>query len=120
MRLLLKIFIFLLLLTSPLSVNSSEPEVLYLWQISSGHEWESYGNENIQQKYEGITSNGEPDGKGILSFPDGKRVTGEWCLVAIVTRLPAHHSPAHYSPVGVSRSKKAKTARGTIELTLYL
>jgi len=78
MRLILKFFFFLLLLTSPLSVNSSEPEVLYLWQISSGHEWESYGDENVQQKYEGITSNGEPDGKGILSFPDGKRVTGEW------------------------------------------
>ena len=65
MRLILKIFIFLLLLTSPLSVNSAEPEVLYLWQISSGHEWESYGDENVQQKYERITSNGEPDGKGI-------------------------------------------------------
>ena len=78
MRLLQKIFIFFLLLTLPLSVNSAEPEVLYLWQISSGHEWESYGDENVQQKYEGITSNGEPDGKGILSFPDGKRVTGEW------------------------------------------
>ena len=34
--------------------------------------------DNVQQKYEGKTSNGEPDGKGILSFPDGKRVTGEW------------------------------------------
>ena len=78
MRLILKFFIFPLLLTSPLSVNSAEPEVLFLWQISSGHEWESYGDENVQQKYEGITSNGEPDGKGILSFPDGKRVTGEW------------------------------------------
>jgi len=78
MRLILNFFFFLLLLTSPLSVNSTEPEVLYLWQISSGHEWESYGDENVQQKYEGITSNGEPDGKGILSFPDGKRVTGEW------------------------------------------
>ena len=78
MRLLQKIFIFFFLLTLPLSVNSAEPKVLYLWQISSGHEWESYGDENVQQKYEGITSNGEPDGKGILSFPDGKRVTGEW------------------------------------------
>jgi len=78
MILLQKIFIFFLFLTLPLSVNSAEPEVLYLWQISSGQEWESYGDENVQQKYEGITSNGEPDGKGILSFPDGKRVTGEW------------------------------------------
>ena len=61
MGLLQKIFIFFLLLTLPLSVNSAEPEVLYLWQISSGHVWESYGDENVQQKYKGVTSNGKPD-----------------------------------------------------------
>ena len=78
MRLLQKIFISFLLLTLPLSVNSAEPEFLYLWQISSGHVWESYGDENVQQKYKGVISNGKPDGKGQLSYPDGKSVTGEW------------------------------------------
>ena len=70
--------IVLLLLTYPLSVYSAKTGVLYLWQISPVNVWESYGDENVQQKYEGITLNGKPAGKGSLSFPDGKSVTGEW------------------------------------------
>jgi len=78
MRHLQLIFIFLLLLTLPLSVNSEETGVLYLWEISSGNVWESFGDETSQQKYKGMISNGKPHGKGSLSYPDGKSVTGEW------------------------------------------
>jgi len=78
MRHLQLIFIFLLLLTLPMSVNSEETGVLYLWEISSSNVWESFGDETSHQKYKGMISNGKPHGKGSLSYPDGKSVTGEW------------------------------------------
>ena len=78
MRLLMLIFIFLLLYTFPLSVHSAEPGVLYHWQKSPINVWEIYGDERFQNKYIGTILNGKPAGKGILSFPDGKSVTGEW------------------------------------------
>ena len=65
-------------MTLPLSVNSEETGVLYLWEISSGNGWESFGDETSQQKYKGMISNGKPHGKGSLSYLDGKSVTGEW------------------------------------------
>ena len=78
MKLLQLIFIFLLFLTYSMSVCWAESGVLYLWQISPVNVWEGYGDENVQQKYEGITLNGKPAGKGVLFFPDGRSVTGEW------------------------------------------
>ena len=78
MRLLRLIFFLLLLYNFPLSVHSLESQVLFLWQKSSVNTWESYGDERFQKKYTGIILNGIPSGNGILSFPDGKSVTGEW------------------------------------------
>ena len=73
-----KIIFILILLNNNLSVYSAEIGILYLWQSSPINVWESYGDENVQQKYEGKTLNGKPSGKGKLTFPDGTSVTGEW------------------------------------------
>ena len=75
LRLILVFFIFS---NFPAQVSSQESGELYLWKVSSGQIWETFGDEDIQQKYKGIVANGKPDGEGSLTHPDGGTIKGEW------------------------------------------
>ena len=59
MRYLRFLLILFFVLNSPLFVSSEEKGVLYLWEVSSGQVWENFGDEDLQQKFEGIISNGK-------------------------------------------------------------
>ena len=56
-----------------------ETGVLYQYETSTGKKWETFGDEKVQPKYEGVISNGKPNGFGVLTYPyDEKNVVGEW------------------------------------------
>ena len=79
MKLLVNFLFFLLVSTIVIPIYSKEIGILYLWEISSGRKaWEIFGDDKYQQKFTGSISNGKPNGKGILSYPNGKQVKGEW------------------------------------------
>ena len=40
--------------------------------------WRKFGDEELHVKYKGDVKNGLPDGYGILHYPDGKKLIGEW------------------------------------------
>ena len=52
------IILSILLLSSPLF--GQETGVLYQYKTSSGIKWETFGNEKVQPKYEGKTTNMKP------------------------------------------------------------
>ena len=70
------ILISFLLLSSP--VIGQETGVLYQWETSSGKIWKSFGDDDTQPKYKGEISNGNPDGFGIIEYPDGLKFVGEY------------------------------------------
>ena len=73
----LLILISIILLSSP--VIGQETGILYLYESSSGFVWKTFGNKNLQPKYEGEITNGKPDGFGFMTYPyGGKSVMGEW------------------------------------------
>jgi len=72
----LLILISLILLSSPLF--GQETGVLYLWEISSGNVWKSFGDKDTQPKYKGQFENGKPNGQGTYTNPDGEKYVGEW------------------------------------------
>ena len=74
----LLIILSLLLHSSPLF--GQETGVLYGWGTPSGFHWKSFGDADIQAKYNGEIKDGKPDGFGNLFYPTtrGKKVTGEW------------------------------------------
>ena len=55
-----------------------ETGVLYLWEISSGNVWKSFGHKDTQPKYKGQVENGKPNGQGTYTNPDGEKYVGEW------------------------------------------
>ena len=55
-----------------------ETGVLYLYKTSSGLVWETIGDDKIQAKYNGAIKNGEPEGIGNLTSPDGDKFDGVW------------------------------------------
>ena len=80
MKHLLIITFILFLFTSDLFGQSKETTVLYLWDTSSGLQWKTFGDGDVQPIYKGEIKNGKPNGLGVLSYPliDGKSVIGEW------------------------------------------
>ena len=74
----LVIILSLLFFTSPHFAQSKEINTLYHWETSSGMEWVTIGVEAIHPKYEGETTNEEPNGIGTLTFPKGHKFEGEW------------------------------------------
>jgi len=75
-RHLLIITLSILLLPSPLF--GQETVVLYLWDTSSGQVWKTFRDKDIQPKYKGQVENGDPNGQGTYTFPDGKKYVGGW------------------------------------------
>ena len=55
-----------------------DKHILYRWETNLGTVWKSFGDENLQLKYEGNIKNGKPFGQGIFSFPSGKKIIGEF------------------------------------------
>ena len=76
MKHLLIILISLLLLSSP--VIGQETSVLYQYETSTGIKWKTLGVGQVQPKYEGEITYGEPNGKGIETFPNGEKYVGEF------------------------------------------
>ena len=74
----LLILLSILLLTSPLSVQSKKQTVLYQYKTSSGFIWKSIGNKKVQPKYEGEITNGKPNGQGTQTWSNGDKYVGEW------------------------------------------
>ena len=65
-----------LLLSS--TVIGEETGVLYLYETSTGIKWKTLGVGQVQPKYEGEITYGEPNGKGIETFPNGEKYVGRW------------------------------------------
>jgi len=74
----LLILLSILLLTSPLSVQSKKQTVLYQYKTYSGFIWKSIGNKKVQPKYEGEITNGKPNGQGTQTWSNGDKYQGEW------------------------------------------
>jgi hypothetical protein len=73
------IIITILLLTLPLSVQAKGNGVLYLWNTGENiFTWKTFGDDDLHQKYIGEIKGDKPNGYGLLYFPDGKKVMGEW------------------------------------------
>ena len=64
--------------SAPLFAQSKETGILYLWEISSGKVWKSFGDDDSQQKYKGEIKGGQPDGLGFTLFTDGTKYMGQW------------------------------------------
>ena len=69
------ILLSILLLSFPLF--GQETGVLYGWETPSGFQWKSFGDAEIQAKYNGEIKDGKPDGFGNLYYPSnrGENVT---------------------------------------------
>ena len=74
----LLIIISLLLFTSPLFGDSHKGKILYGWETSSGIQLREFGDKDIHPQYKGDVENREPNGLGIMTFPDGRKYVGEW------------------------------------------
>ena len=72
------IILSILLLTSPLSVQSKKQTVLYQYKTYSGFIWKSIGNKKVQPKYEGEITNGKPNGQGTQTWSNVDKYVGEW------------------------------------------
>lgn len=64
--------------TEPKQNTRKDTNALFQWQTSSGYVWLNFGDADSQPTYEGERKNGNPDGLGILLYPDGQRVEGHW------------------------------------------
>ena len=62
----------------PKQNTSKETNALFQWKTSSGYVWINFGDAESQPKYEGERKNGNPDGLGMLYYPDSQRVDGRW------------------------------------------
>ena len=72
------IFFIVPFFSTPINAKSKETGVLFLWEITSGEVWKSFGDDETQQKYKGEIKEGKPEGWGIALFPDGTKYMGQW------------------------------------------
>ena len=72
----LLILLSLLLLSSP--VIGQETGVLYRLWDGKIVVWKTFGDDDLNKKYEGEIKNGEPNGFGILTSPYGDKHVGGW------------------------------------------
>jgi len=59
-------------------VKKKQKGVLYTRLMGGKWKWFEYGNEKKDRKYVGEIENGEPNGRGIMTFPDGRKYVGEF------------------------------------------
>ena len=70
------IILSIILLYTPLF--GQETGVLYLYETSTGIKWETFGKKETHLKYKGDVENGEPNGFGVLTHPNGDNYVGEF------------------------------------------
>ena len=58
--------------------NKKQKVVLFSREVNGVWEWFEDGNENKDIRYVGEIVNGEPNGRGTLTFPDGDKYVGEF------------------------------------------
>ena len=78
MKYLLIILISILLLSSPLFGNNHKGETLYGWGKCCDYKWMGFGEKDTHPKYQGQVKDGEPNGLGSLTYPDGSKYVGEY------------------------------------------
>ncbi len=78
MKHLLILLISILVLSSPVIGNSHKGETLYQWGKYRDYKWMGFGDKDIHPKYQGQVKDGEPNGLGILIFPNGDKYVGSW------------------------------------------
>ena len=78
MRNLIIFFILLIIFAQPLFANSNKLGIIYGWETSNGIQLRKFGDKSIHAQYEGDSENGQPNGLGIMTFPDGKKYLGQW------------------------------------------
>ena len=81
MKQLLIIFVSFLLLSSHVfgnSENGENGETLYKWGENSDYKWMGFGDKDTQPKYQGQVKDGEPNGLGVIIYPDGSMYVGGW------------------------------------------
>ena len=66
-------------------MTDQKEETLYRWETSSGWEWKTIGDKNINPQYKGevkreyiIFGDYIREGLGILIYPNGEKYIGEW------------------------------------------
>ena len=64
-------------MSSPLIGDNYKGVTLYGWGEYPEIEWKGFGNKKFHLKYEGEVENGEPNGRGFITFPDGGKYVGE-------------------------------------------
>ena len=78
MRYLITIFILKILFIYPIFAESNKRVILYGWETSSGIQLREFGEKKIHPLYEGDAENGQPNGLGIMTYPDGRKYLGQW------------------------------------------
>ena len=78
MKHLLIILISILLLSSPVIGDNHKGETLYRWGECCDYKWMGFGDKETHPKYQGQVKDGEPNGLGILIYPNGNKYVGEW------------------------------------------
>ena len=73
-----QLIIFLTILFLSTNLFGQETGILYLYKTSSGLVWKTIGDDKLQAKYIGAIKNGEPEGIGNLTSPDGDKFEGVW------------------------------------------
>ena len=76
MKHLLIIILSILFLSSP--VIGQETGVLYRFWDGKIVVWKTFGDDDVNKKYEGEIKNGKPNGLGILTSPYGDKHVGGW------------------------------------------
>ena len=78
MRNLIIFFIPLILFAYPLFADSHKRNILYGWETSNGVQLRKFGEKNVHPLYEGDAENGQPNGLGIMTYPDVRKYLGQW------------------------------------------
>ena len=78
MRNLIIFCIPLIFFAYPLLADSHERKILFGWETSNGIQLRGFGEKSVHPLYEGDSENGQPNGLGIMTFPDGRKYLGQW------------------------------------------
>ena len=58
--------------------DSHKQQILFGWETSNGIQLRKFGEKAVHPLYEGDSENGQPNGLGIMTFPDGRKYLGQW------------------------------------------
>ena len=72
------IILSILLLSSPLFGYRSGENTLFWLETSSGIQWKTFGDGNVQPKYKGEIKDFKPNGQGTITLSDGGNYVGEF------------------------------------------